>query len=72
MLEQRNKLPDAVVACIGGGSNYLEMFYPFINDLSVKLLGVKAGGNSLKTKRYAATLTGSTKGVLYRSRIYIL
>ncbi|KAE8364649.1 tryptophan synthase beta subunit-like PLP-dependent enzyme [Aspergillus caelatus] len=72
MLEQRNKLPDAVVACIGGGSNCLGMFYPFINDPSVKLLGVEAGGDGLETKRHAATLTGGTKGVLHGSRTYVL
>lgn len=72
MLEQRNKIPDAVVACIGGGSNALGMFYPFINDPSVKLLGVEAGGDGLESKRHAATLTGGTKGVLHGSRTYVL
>ncbi|KAE8418382.1 tryptophan synthase beta subunit-like PLP-dependent enzyme [Aspergillus pseudocaelatus] len=72
MLEQRNKLPDAVIACIGGGSNCLGMFYPFINDPSVKLLGVEAGSDGLETKRHAATLTGGTKGVLHGSRTYVL
>jgi tryptophan synthase len=72
MLEQRNKLPDAVVACIGGGSNCLGMLYPFLNDPSVKLLGVEAGGEGLDTKRHAATLTSGTKGVLHGSRTYVL
>lgn len=72
MLEQRNKLPDAVVACIGGGSNYLGMFHPFINDPSVKLLGVEDAGGGLKTKKHAATLTSGTKGVLHGSRTYVL
>ncbi|PKX91086.1 tryptophan synthase [Aspergillus novofumigatus IBT 16806] len=69
---QRNKLPGAVAACIGGGSNCLGMFYPFINDPSVQLLGVEAGGDGLETKRHAATLSGGTKGVLHGSRTYVL
>lgn len=72
LLEQKNKLPDAVVACIGGGSNCLGMFYPFMNDPSVKLLGVEAGGDGVHTKRHAATLSGGTKGVLHGSRTYVL
>ncbi|KUL92452.1 hypothetical protein ZTR_02289 [Talaromyces verruculosus] len=72
MLEQRNKLPDAVVACIGGGSNAIGMFYPFIDEPGVKLLGVEAGGDGLDSKRHAATLTGGTKGVLHGSRTYVL
>ncbi|KAH8698111.1 tryptophan synthase beta subunit-like PLP-dependent enzyme [Phaeosphaeriaceae sp. PMI808] len=72
MLEQQNKIPDAVVACIGGGSNCLGMFYPFIEDPSVKLLGVEAGGDGIDTKRHAATLVGGSKGVLHGSRTYVL
>ncbi|PCH06698.1 Aldolase-type TIM barrel [Penicillium occitanis (nom. inval.)] len=72
MLEQRNKLPDAVVACIGGGSNAIGMFHPFIDEPGVKLLGVEAGGDGLDSKRHAATLTGGTKGVLHGSRTYVL
>lgn len=72
MHDQRHKLPDALVACIGGGSNAIGMFYPFINDPSVKLLGVEAGGDGINTKRHAATLTGGSIGVLHGSRTYIL
>ncbi|KAL8928850.1 MAG: hypothetical protein Q9208_001628 [Pyrenodesmia sp. 3 TL-2023] len=68
----RNKLPDAVVACVGGGSNAVGMFYPFSHDPSVKLLGVEAGGDGLDTKRHSATLTGGTKGVLHGVRTYVL
>ncbi|KAL8908112.1 MAG: hypothetical protein Q9207_001004 [Kuettlingeria erythrocarpa] len=68
----RNKLPDAVVACVGGGSNAVGMFYPFSRDASVKLLGVEAGGDGLDTKRHSATLTGGTKGVLHGVRTYVL
>lgn len=67
MLEQRNKLPNAVVACIGGGSDAMGMFSPFIDEPSVKLLGVEAGGDCLDSNRHAATLTGDTKGVLHGS-----
>ncbi|KAG4218982.1 Tryptophan synthase, partial [Phytophthora cactorum] len=72
LLEKRGKLPDAVVACVGGGSNAVGMFYPFSNDPSVKLLGVEAGGDGVNTKRHSATLTGGTKGVLHGVRTYVL
>jgi tryptophan synthase len=68
----KGKLPDAVVACVGGGSNAVGMFYPFSKDPSVKLLGVEAGGDGLDTERHSATLTGGTKGVLHGVRTYIL
>ncbi|OTB04822.1 hypothetical protein M426DRAFT_320406 [Hypoxylon sp. CI-4A] len=72
MQEKRGKLPDAVVACVGGGSNAVGMFYPFSNDPSVKLLGVEAGGDGVNTSRHSATLTGGTKGVLHGVRTYVL
>ncbi|MCJ1472030.1 tryptophan synthetase [Lambiella insularis] len=72
MLRLRGKLPDAVVACVGGGSNAVGMFYPFSKDPSVKLLGVEAGGDGLDTARHSATLTGGTKGVLHGVRTYVL
>ncbi|KAJ4297640.1 hypothetical protein N0V90_005534 [Kalmusia sp. IMI 367209] len=72
MQEKRGKLPDAVVACVGGGSNAVGMFYPFANDPSVKLLGVEAGGDGIDTDRHSATLTGGSKGVLHGVRTYIL
>lgn len=68
----RNKLPDAVVACVGGGSNAAGMFYPFSLDLSVKLLGVEAGGDGIDTARHSATLSSGTKGVLHGVRTYVL
>ena len=61
MLEKRGKLPDAVVACVGGGSNATGMFYPFSKNPSVKLLGVEAGGDGIDTGRHSATLTGVQK-----------
>ncbi|KAL2019771.1 hypothetical protein VTK56DRAFT_9215 [Thermocarpiscus australiensis] len=72
MLEKRGKLPDAVVACVGGGSNAVGMFYPFSSEPSVKLLGVEAGGDGLDTNRHSATLTAGTKGVLHGVRTYVL
>ncbi|CAI6263690.1 unnamed protein product [Periconia digitata] len=72
MQEQRGKLPDAVIACVGGGSNAVGMFYPFSKDPSVKLIGVEAGGDGLDTTRHSATLTGGSKGVLHGVRTYIL
>ncbi|KAI9935001.1 hypothetical protein ASPWEDRAFT_44565 [Aspergillus wentii DTO 134E9] len=72
MQEQIGKLPDAVVACVGGGSNAVGMFYPFSKDPSVKLVGVEAGGDGVDTARHSATLSGGTKGVLHGVRTYIL
>lgn len=72
MLEKRGKLPDAVVACVGGGSNAVGMFYPFANDPSVKLLGVEAGGDGIDTPRHSATLAAGTKGVLHGVKTYVL
>ena len=68
----RGKLPDAVVACVGGGSNAVGMFYPFSKDPSVKLLGVEAGGDGIDTARHSATLSGGTKGVLHGVKTYLL
>lgn len=72
MLKLRGKLPDAVVACVGGGSNATGMFYPFSNDPSVKLVGVEAAGDGIDTLRHSATLTAGSKGVLHGVRTYIL
>ncbi|KAF2432081.1 tryptophan synthase-like protein [Tothia fuscella] len=72
MQAKRGKLPDAVVACVGGGSNATGMFYPFSKDPSVKLLGVEAGGDGVHTAKHSATLTGGTKGVLHGVRTYVL
>ena len=66
------RLPDAVVACVGGGSNAVGMFHPFSNDPSVKLLGVEAGGDGVETSRHSATLSGGKPGVLHGVRTYIL
>lgn len=65
-------LPDAVVACIGGGSNAMGMFYPFVNDSTVKLYGVEAGGSGIDTGKHAATLTEGKVGILHGTMTYLL
>ncbi|KAF7595938.1 tryptophan synthetase [Aspergillus hancockii] len=72
MKEAIGRLPDAVVACVGGGSNASGIFYPFAQDLSVKLMGVEAGGDGLHTSRHSATLTSGSKGVLHGVYTYLL
>lgn len=72
MAELTGKLPDVVVACVGGGSNASGMFHPFAEDPSVKLLGVEAGGDGIDTPRHSATLSGGKPGVLHGVRTYIL
>ncbi|RKF75478.1 Tryptophan synthase [Golovinomyces cichoracearum] len=71
-LKKRGRLPDVVVACVGGGSNASGMFHPFSEDLGVKLLGVEAGGDGIGTTKHSATLSGGTKGVLHGVRTYVL
>jgi tryptophan synthase beta chain len=71
MLEATGRLPDYAVACVGGGSNSIGMFYPFINDPSVRLVGVEAGGEGVETGRHAASVGGGRPGVLHGSMSYI-
>jgi tryptophan synthase beta chain len=70
--EQIGRLPDACVACVGGGSNAIGLFYPFIEDASVRLIGVEAAGDGLNTDRHAAPLNKGSKGVLHGSLSYIM
>ncbi|WP_074035541.1 tryptophan synthase subunit beta [Exiguobacterium profundum] len=72
ILEQTGRLPDAVVACVGGGSNAMGMFYPFLNDESVALYGIEAAGSGIDTDKHAATLTKGEVGVLHGSLMYVL
>ncbi|KZE55477.1 tryptophan synthase subunit beta [Brevibacillus parabrevis] len=72
VLEQLGKLPDEVVACVGGGSNAIGMFYPFIQDESVALRGVEAAGKGIDTDKHAATLTLGQPGVIHGSLTYLL
>lgn len=66
------KLPDAVLACIGGGSNAIGIFHAFIPDTGVRLIGLEAGGDGVETGRHAATITGGSAGVLHGTRSYVL
>lgn len=70
--EKEGKLPDAIVACIGGGSNSMGMFYPFIEDDSVKLYGIEAAGHGIDTEKHAASLTKGSPGVLHGALMYLL
>ncbi|WIG92826.1 tryptophan synthase subunit beta [Myxococcus sp. SDU36] len=65
-------LPDAIIACVGGGSNAIGVLHPFIGDASVRLVGVEAGGHGLETKQHGASLTLGTEGVLHGSRSLVL
>ena len=70
--EQEGRLPDALVACVGGGSNAMGLFYPFIEDKSVALYGVEAEGEGMQTGKHAATLCAGKPGVLHGNRTYLL
>lgn len=72
MLEQVGALPDAVVACVGGGSNAIGMFHAFIDDANVKLVGVEAAGNGILSGLHSAPLHSGTPGVLHGTRTYLL
>ncbi|MFM1864459.1 MAG: hypothetical protein RL677_239, partial [Actinomycetota bacterium] len=72
ILAQTGRLPDAVVACIGGGSNAMGIFYPFIEEGQVQLHGFEAAGDGIETGRHAATLTGGAIGILHGTRSYVL
>ena len=71
-LDMTGRLPDALVACVGGGSNAIGLFYPFINDTDVKMYGVEAGGDGIETGRHAAPLTAGSPGVLHGNRTYLM
>jgi tryptophan synthase beta chain len=72
VLELTGKLPDAVLACVGGGSNAIGIFHPFIDDVSVALIGLEAGGDGVSSGRHAATISGGSPGVLHGTRSYVL
>jgi tryptophan synthase beta chain len=72
VLELTGRLPDAILACVGGGSNAIGIFHPFIDDTSVRLIGLEAGGDGVETGRHAATISGGTPGVLHGTRSYVL
>ncbi|CAN5827490.1 tryptophan synthase subunit beta [soil metagenome] len=72
LLGREGRLPDAVVACVGGGSNAMGLFHPFIGDTDVRLVGVEAGGDGVDTGRHAATLSGGSEGILHGARSFVL
>ena len=72
VLALNGKLPDAVLACIGGGSNAIGIFNRFIGDAGVRLIGLEAGGDGIETGRHASTISGGTVGVLHGTRTYVL
>lgn len=72
MAEKAGKLPDAVVACVGGGSNAIGTFYDFIEDESVRLIGVEAGGHGINTEAHSATLSKGVPGVVHGAASYII
>ena len=71
-LETTGKLPDVLVACVGGGSNAIGLFHPFLQDASVRLIGVEAGGQGLESGRHAAPLSDGKPGVLHGNRTYLM
>src|SRR6476646_1379065 len=72
ILEKEERLPDLLIACVGGGSNAIGLFYPFLDDKSVKMVGVEAGGLGIKPEQHAARFHGGSLGVLQGTRSYIL
>ena len=72
VLAQCGRLPDYVIACVGGGSNSIGIFHPFVKDKNVRLIGVEAGGRGISTGKHAATLVAGTVGVLHGAKSYVL
>ncbi|MCZ6605906.1 MAG: tryptophan synthase subunit beta [Alphaproteobacteria bacterium] len=72
MMEAEGRLPDTLVACIGGGSNAMGLFYPFLDEAAVELIGVEAAGRGLETGEHAASIAGGRPGVLHGNRTYLL
>lgn len=72
VLSETGRLPDALVACVGGGSNAIGLFHPFVNDLGVAMYGVEAGGRGLDTGEHSASIVGGTEGVLHGTKTFLL
>jgi tryptophan synthase beta chain len=72
ILAKCNRLPDYIIACVGGGSNAIGIFHPFVNDKDVKFIGVEAAGRGIRTGRHAASLVAGTVGVLHGTKSYVL
>ena len=72
MMEKEGRLPDSLIACIGGGSNAMGLFHPFLDDTDVQMFGVEAGGHGVDTDKHAASITGGGAGILHGMRSYFL
>jgi tryptophan synthase beta chain len=72
MMAQEGRLPDSLVACIGGGSNAMGLFHPFLDDKDVKIIGVEAAGHGIESGKHAASLNGGVPGVLHGNRTFLL
>ena len=72
ILAKHSRLPDYIIACVGGGSNSIGIFHPFVNDKNVNLIGVEAAGRGIRTGRHAASLVAGTVGVLHGMKSYVL
>jgi len=72
VLELTGRLPDVILACVGGGSNAIGIFHPFLDDAGVRLVGLEAGGSGVETGLHAATISGGSPGVLHGTRSYVL
>jgi tryptophan synthase beta chain len=72
LLEAEGRLPDTLVACVGGGSNAMGLFHPFLDDETVRIIGVEAGGHGLETGAHSASISGGSPGVLHGNRTYLL
>ncbi|MGB5948709.1 MAG: tryptophan synthase subunit beta [Parvibaculum sp.] len=72
LLEMEGRLPDTLVACVGGGSNAMGLFHPFLDDDGVEIIGVEAGGHGIETGAHSASILGGTPGVLHGNRTYLL
>lgn len=72
IMEQEERLPDMLVACVGGGSNAIGLFYPFLDDAGIQMVGVEAGGEGIRPERHAARFQGGSLGVLQGTRSYVL
>ena len=72
VVEAEGRLPDSLVACIGGGSNAIGLFHPFLDDQDVKLIGVEAAGEGVESEKHAASLSAGSPGILHGNRTYLL
>jgi len=72
MMEKAGKLPDYIIACVGGGSNSIGLFYPYIKEKDVKMIGVEAGGSGIETGKHSATISAGTPGILHGAKTFLI